>query len=354
MKNRWINLSICFILLFSLGFSVVSVGAAAKDSPLVTLSSSQSEFSETEDVVITATFSNPSNHSMRILKWFTPSEGIQEPIFEVVLNGSPVEYLGAYYKRPAPTGNDYISLKSGESVSFEVNLAEYYDLSVTGDYEVVYKAQSSNLFTEKSNNGSSTTTLSSQPISLKVDGRTKPVTPTATPAPTTGTGFNACTTTQQSQLLTARQEALNYATSASSYLSGINSGTARYLTWFGSYTNTRFSLVTDHFNSLSSAWANAYVTFDCKCRQNYYAYVYPTKPYTIYVCKVFWTAPMTGTDSKAGTLIHEMSHFNVVASTDDYVYGQTGAMNLALTNPDQAVDNADNHEYFAENNPFNP
>jgi peptidyl-Lys metalloendopeptidase len=63
---------------------------------------------------------------------------------------------------------------------------------------------------------------------------------------------------------------------------------------------------------------------------------------------------MTGTDSKAGTLIHEMSHFNVVASTDDYVYGQTGAMNLALTNPDQAVDNADNHEYFAENNPFNP
>ena len=94
------------------------------------------------------------------------------------------------------------------------------------------------------------------------------------------------------------------------------------------------------------------MTFDCGCKQKYYAYVYPNQPYNIYVCSVFWQAPMTGTDSKAGTLIHEMSHFTVVAGTDDYVYGQTGAKNLAITNPDNAVINADNHEYFAENNPF--
>jgi peptidyl-Lys metalloendopeptidase len=49
-----------------------------------------------------------------------------------------------------------------------------------------------------------------------------------------------------------------------------------------------------------------------------------------------------------------MSHFNVVASTDDWVYGQAGAKNLAITNPTQAIDNADNHEYFAENNPVLP
>ena len=56
--------------------------------------------------------------------------------------------------------------------------------------------------------------------------------------------------------------------------------------------------------------------------ENYYAYVYPTQPYQIYVCNAFWSAPTTGTDSKAGTLVHEMSHFNVVAGTDDWVYGQ--------------------------------
>ena len=39
----------------------------------------------------------------------------------------------------------------------------------------------------------------------------------------------------------------------------------------------------------------------------------PNKPYTIYLGRVFWTAPATGTDSQAGTLIHEISHFDVVA-----------------------------------------
>jgi peptidyl-Lys metalloendopeptidase len=96
---------------------------------------------------------------------------------------------------------------------------------------------------------------------------------------------------------------------------------------------------------------NAGITFDCKCKQNYYAYVYPNQPYNIYLCRVFWQAPLSGTDSKAGTLIHEMSHFNVVAGTDDVVYGQTGARNLADTDPNAAITNADSHEYFAENTP---
>lgn len=62
--------------------------------------------------------------------------------------------------------------------------------------------------------------------------------------------------------------------------------------------------------------------------------------------------PGQGTDSKAGTLIHEMSHFTVVAGTDDIVYGQTGAKNLANSNPDSTIRNADSHEYFSENTPF--
>ena len=70
--------------------------------------------------------------------------------------------------------------------------------------------------------------------------------------------------------------------------------------------------------------------------------------------EAFWMAPMTGTDSKAGTLVHEMSHFNVVAGTDDHKYGQAACRTLATTNPDQAIDNADSHEYFAENNPALP
>jgi peptidyl-Lys metalloendopeptidase len=60
---------------------------------------------------------------------------------------------------------------------------------------------------------------------------------------------------------------------------------------------------------------------------------------------------MTGTDSKGGTLVHESSHFTNIASTEDYAYGQSAAKSLASSNPAHAVENADNHEYFAENNP---
>jgi peptidyl-Lys metalloendopeptidase len=61
---------------------------------------------------------------------------------------------------------------------------------------------------------------------------------------------------------------------------------------------------------------------------------------------------MTGTDSKGGTLVHEMSHFTVVAGTDDWAYGQAAAGALAGSNPDRAIDNADSHEYFGENTPY--
>ena len=35
----------------------------------------------------------------------------------------------------------------------------------------------------------------------------------------------------------------------------------------------------------------------------------------------------------------------------DYVYGQTSAKSLAKSDPSEAIMNADNHEYFAENTP---
>jgi peptidyl-Lys metalloendopeptidase len=114
---------------------------------------------------------------------------------------------------------------------------------------------------------------------------------------------------------------------------------------------SRYTTATNHFNAIDAAFVNQPITIDCGCKKTYYAYVYPTQPYKIYVCKAFWTAPNTGTDSRAGTLIHEMSHFNVVAGTDDHAYGQSAAKSLAISNPTNALDNADNHEYFSENTP---
>jgi peptidyl-Lys metalloendopeptidase len=70
--------------------------------------------------------------------------------------------------------------------------------------------------------------------------------------------------------------------------------------------------------------------------------------------QIFLTCAAFRHHSRGGTLIHEMSHFDVVAATDDIVYGQDGARALADSNPDDAIKNADSHEYFSENTPFLP
>jgi peptidyl-Lys metalloendopeptidase len=54
---------------------------------------------------------------------------------------------------------------------------------------------------------------------------------------------------------------------------------------------------------------------------------------------------------QSGTLIHESSHFTRNGGTDDNTYGQSSCKSLAISSPADAVDNADSHEYFAENNP---
>ena len=70
------------------------------------------------------------------------------------------------------------------------------------------------------------------------------------------------------------------------------------------------------------------------------------------ICGAFWRAPLLGTDSRAGTIVHELSHFDVVAGTDDFASNQAGIRSLAINQPDNAVRAANAFEYFAENTPF--
>jgi len=351
MKNSKFRLNALVLSLLAALLFVSAAGAAQKDGPSVSLSLSHGEFDASQDVRVTVTISNPHKHTVRILKWFTPAEGLlEEPLFAVTREGQTVAYTGAHYKRPGVTGKDYISLKAGESRTSVVNLGDYYDLSASGTYEIVFAVTSFNLFDEKGNAFAFSDVLSSEKVSAKVEGRAskKPTPPP--PPPPGGNAFNACSTDQQSQLVSARNQAKVYAADSEKYLNRRNPG-PRYTTWFGVFSSSRYNIVGSNFTAISDAMDNAGVTFDCKCKQKYYAYVYSNDPYKIYLCQAFWTAPLSGTDSKAGTLIHEMSHFDVVAGTSDWAYGQTAAMNLAISDPDRAVTNADSHEYFAENTP---
>jgi peptidyl-Lys metalloendopeptidase len=359
-KHKFGMFSLLLVVLFAF-VSVTGAGAAPKGDAVVTLSVDQTSFTASENVVIHVLIENTGKNPVKVLKWYTPAEDVEEPLFAVTRNGAAVDYTGAHYKRPAATGSDYVVLKSGESFTRDVDLGAYYDLTASGDYSITYDVGSWNLFSEKGSDKKAVETLSSNTLTLSIAGRTSSARSSSNmvsygAAVTGGSTFNKCTTAQQATVTTARNDASNYAAAALSYLNTKASSqpTLRYTTWFGTYLNTRYSTVTSHFSALNTTLSTASMTFDCGCKKKYYAYVYPTQPYTVYLCSVFWTAPATGTDSKAGTLVHETSHFNVVASTDDWAYGQTNAKNLAISDPAKAIDNADSHEYFAENTPVQP
>lgn len=316
---------------------------------------------------------NTSNRAARIPRWQLPQEVLQGNLFAVSRDGAQVRYEGAMVKRGLPTAADFAVLRPGQTWRTVVDLSATYDMSKAGDYTVTL---ASPLQHASLSGGERLQSANGLPMLLKSAGlrmwhdggiapyaqkldasiNAKPCNPRKQDCGGGGGGgaisFVGCSATQITDATNAVNTARSYSENAKGYL---NAGTTgpRYTTWFGAYTNTRYTTARGNFVAIDAAMdQNAgQIKINCGCNQSYFAYVYPTRPYEIFVCRAFWTAPMTGTDSKAGTLIHEMSHFNVVAGTDDVVYGQAGARNLASSDPDAALTNADNHEYFAENTP---
>ncbi len=167
--------------------------------------------------------------------------------------------------------------------------------------------------------------------------------------------FVACSVAQQAGLEQALSDADGLALNAYQVLSGMpesqRASSTRYQEWFGSYAPANYAVVTANYQHISAAFASQTITFTCGCPELLFAFVNPGQPYQITLCASFWNAPETGTNSRAGTLVHEMSHFTVVAGTVDHVYSQVFSRANARYIPAKAIQNADSYRYFAENDP---
>lgn len=339
--------------LFVLAGTALALSAQAGQSCVdVRLSAASPVIRGDADVTVNVAVTNTCRHPVQVLNWQLPSADIEASLVNIERDGRKVSYLGPVYKRTAPGAADHTKLEAGATLSYSLELTGLYDMSQNGRYSVTYAAKGHKGAVEE---------LKSQPLYLWLEGRSAKVGDTTTakapsdPAPAAGTvSFTGrCSSTQQTTLRSALTQATTYSAESTSYLTALTGGTPRYTTWFGTYSSTNRNTALAHFTKARDAFQTAAITFDCSCKKSgTYAYVYPTQPYKIYLCGAFWNAPMAGTDSKGGTLVHEMMHFNVVAATDDLGYGQTNAKNLALSNPLDALNNSDNHEYFAENTPF--
>ena len=327
--------------------------AHAADTIAVTVTPEQPALGKGDDVHVTVTLTNTGNTPQRLLKWRTPFVPAEHSLFSITRDGLPVRYLGRHVKRAAPQEADYVVLAPGESRSARAELSRLYDMQVTGAYSVRYHTSNA-APSAKAGADIVVGDIASAPAAIWIEGRLpRGVVSPGMAAPTgpAGLTFSQCSNAQQESVTKAFAAGTAMAADGVEYLSSRKQQGPRYLTWFGAHEAARVTTVTNNFTAIKNAFETKPVKVDCGCDEPYFAYVYPGQPYNIYVCKAFWTAPLTGTDSMGGTLLHEMSHFDVVAGTDDHVYGQSAAAEMARTAPQRAINNADSHEYFGENTP---
>lgn len=113
-------------------------GGAAPDGdvPLRFRLTARESYSAGEPVTIGFSLENLSGEPVRVLKWYTPLEGIWGEIFRVTRDGQEVRYQGPMAKRGDPGQDDYVLIRPGSPASAEVDLSRGWDLSQPGTYRV--------------------------------------------------------------------------------------------------------------------------------------------------------------------------------------------------------------------------
>jgi peptidyl-Lys metalloendopeptidase len=277
--------------------------------------------------LVTFSLTNPTKATIGVPSHLTPFKGLTHDIFQIEGPGE-VEYTGILAKRLSDAA-DMIELNPGKTMTVELDLSRDYAFSIAGSYRIAWRfgeAQFGSFEVKEA--------LGDRRFGANADTAAAPI------------GFQNCDASQRTQVLAADSIATSDSRSAYACLSG-NTCSGRYTTWFGANTAPRYQKTTQNFLAIRNTFNAGNYRISCNgtsCSSNTYAYVFPTdRLHLVYLCGVFWRIP----SERAETLVHEMSHFNDVAGTRDFSYGQPACKNLARSNPANAIANADNLCYFA-------
>ncbi|MCC5972936.1 MAG: protease [Rubellimicrobium sp.] len=137
-----------------------------------------------------------------------------------------------------------------------------------------------------------------------------------------------------------------------------------YVRWFGGYSPGNARIVEENLAAIDLALGAGALTLVCPalgeedCWSDTFANVWPDEPFVINLCPAFFRMPgVEGFGPRAsgfqngtreGTIIHEISHFDVIAGTDDECYSRRFCASMARLDPRRAIRNADSYQYFVE------
>ena len=311
-------------------------------------------------VACTFEFTNNANEDLYLLKRGTPLEGLFSRFLTVSVAGSPVEYEGIFLHRIPPTKDEFVLLKAGESISASVQITDAFSIDTDGLYTVQYSRPllflsvnemselSSGQIRESSVQESIHIYLEDTHVLLKPRGPEEigKVDYTVNIESCSSASFTGGTAANNKGTLDAHKQ----------LCSGIDAvkiaNNTLYKKWFGAFTTTRESKVKAVYKKMRDGLAGNTVTYvngGTYCKPRVYGYTWRAsiRPglNTVWLCDLFYTFPVScgspGTYTKEFGLIHEWSH--AFGDTDDHVYGSSQSQDLAKTDPDKAVANADSY-----------
>jgi len=324
---------------------------------------------------------NISKYEIAVLKWFTPLEGLKADIFDIRSQGNyRFVYDGKMSKRGLATGDSYVRIGIGKTVSANVDITQCYFINSEDEIKISLKnhaleiivldnSDKENLI-GKTNFEPNSYLIETPTISTTISGEKKPKLTLGMQmrqefrgsprkkkiqgnkdklsSDTKKPKFVGGSATKKTTVEQAHEKAHSFTKKSLNNLKTDGSQNQEYKKWFGKHTETRYKKVKDNYGKVNLAYSDDTITYDLSetgCDSGDFAYTYKGT-YKIWLCEGFWNAGTSGFDSQFGTLIHEMMH--CISYVDDIVYGVSKAKELALKKPNDAVKNADNYEYFSE------
>lgn len=308
-----------------------------------------------DDITISLSISNQGNNTYNLELPVISSGQLKSDIFSVVSDGFSCRYEGLFVKTLA----SYVSLFAHETIEFSVSLAKEYYMSAEGSYHI---STSFFRYLTKESNISSTFYLSPGTSPAITWSELALETITAKRAYKkfdshyvfggTDKDFDTVKIAHYKAV-----EALNYISKH------FNSGTDIVPEIFSQNYDKLFchkickaNNTLDKFKVMHNYMASS-LQYDFEgiyCSPSIYAYVLTDDPNkNIFLCGIYkqsstYPSNKTPYDTKAGVIIHEISH--KATHSKDYYYGETNCLKSArLCNLDEpSCDNADCLQIFAE------
>lgn len=184
--------------------------------------------------------------------------------------------------------------------------------------------------------------------------------------PARALSYEGCTKVEMAQIESAVAGAIEMSAAAAAAVAD----DAAYGTWFGRYSPRHADMVRARLKAVHAALLLGRTEAVCVpdggdgCKDGTYAYVYRYEPYRIHLCTSFHHLPAMfevpqesdemENGTREGTIIHEMSHFAVVAGTEDTCYARSVCRDMAASDPFGVILNADSFQYYAEDVAFLP